>query len=230
MKTITKSLLTAGFAAITLTASPAAAQVEGKIATVDTTRAIIGTEALRTAYELVTTTYKAQIDQRTAKQQQLSDLLKPFDTNANGRLDDAELPAVQSSSSFAQIGQLEGEVASLTNQINNARIFAVEQIFAQYGTALEEVATAQQIQIVMPVSTVLYGVAEADITAQMTTALNTKVPAVGVVPPQNYRPSQQGAGLFQEIQQRLLTAQLIQQRAAQQQQQQQGNTEAPAGR
>ncbi|MEM9311592.1 MAG: OmpH family outer membrane protein, partial [Pseudomonadota bacterium] len=61
MKTITKSLLTAGFAAITLTASPAAAQVEGKIATVDTTRAIIGTEALRTAYELVTTTYKAQI-------------------------------------------------------------------------------------------------------------------------------------------------------------------------
>ena len=230
MKTITKSLLPAGFAAITLTASPAAAQVEGKIATVDTTRAIIGTEALRTAYELVTTTYKAQIDQRTAKQQQLSDLLKPFDTNANGRLDDAELPAVQSSSSFAQIGQLEGEVASLTNQINNARIFAVEQIFAQYGTALEEVATAQQIQIVMPVSTVLYGVAEADITAQMTTALNTKVPAVGVVPPQNYRPSQQGAGLFQEIQQRLLTAQLIQQRAAQQQQQQQGNTEAPAGR
>lgn len=229
MKTITKMLVSAGLAAAAMTSAPAAAQVEGKMATVDTSRAIIGTNALRSAYELVTTTYKAQIDQRTAKQQQLSDLLKPFDTNANGRLDDAELPAVQSSSSFGQIQQLEGEVAALTNQVNNARIFAVEQIFAQYGAALEEVANTQQIQLIIPVGSVLYGRAEADVTDQIIASLNTKVPSVGVVPPQNYRPSQQGAGLFQEIQQRLLTAQLIQQRQ-QQQQQAQGNTEAPAGR
>ncbi|MEE4288624.1 MAG: OmpH family outer membrane protein [Erythrobacter sp.] len=234
MKTIIKTLAATGPIAIGLAAAaaltaaaPAAAQVEGRIATVDTTRAIIGTEALRNAYETVTTTYKAQIDQRAARQQQLTDLLKPFDTNGNGRLDEAEIPGLQNASNFQQIQQIEAEVAGLTDQVNDARIFAIEQIFAQYGAAIEEVANTQQIQIIMPVGSVLYGRAEADITGQVTTALNAKVPSVGVVPPQNYRPSQQGAGLFQEIQQRLVTAQIMQQR---QQQQQQGNTEAPAGR
>ena len=229
MKTLTKLLGTVGIAAAAFTAAPAAAQVEGKMATVDTARVIIGTNALRTAYELVTTTYKAQIDQRTAKQNELTELLRPFDTNGNGRIDEAELPALQGASNFQQFQQLEGEVASLTNQVNNARGFAVEQIFQQYAPAVEEVATAEQIQMIGPVVSVLYARQEADVTAKITEALNVKVPSVGVVPPQNYRPSQQGAGLFQEIQQRLLTAQLIQQRQ-QQQQQQQGNTQAPAGR
>ncbi len=228
MKTITKIIGGAGLALAALTTAPALAQVEGKMATVDTTRAIIGTDALRGAYELVTTTYKAQIDQRTAKQQELTELLRPFDTNANGRIDEPELPALQGASNFSQFQQLEGEVASLTNQVNNARIFAVEQIFQQYAAAVEQVANADQIQIMMPVDSVLYARNGADVTAKVTAALNTAVPNVGVVPPQNYRPSQQGAALFQEIQQRLLRAQLIQQR--QQQQQQQGNAQAPAGR
>lgn len=227
MKTMTKILGAAGLAAAALTAAPAAAQVDGKIASVDTTRAIIGTDALRGAYELVTTTYKAQIDQRTAKQQELTTLLQPFDTDNNGRIDDAELPALQNASNFQQFQTLEGEVNSLTNQVNNARIFAVEQIFQRYAEAVEQVAEADQIQMILPVNSVLYARTEADVTAKITAALNTIVPSVGVVPPQNYRPSQQGAQLFQEIQQRLLTAQILQQR---QQQQQQGNAQAPAGR
>lgn len=228
MKTLAKILGAAGLAAAALTTVPAAAQVESKMATVDTTRAIIGTDALRGAYELVTTTYKAQIEQRTAKQSELTELLRPFDSNSNGRIDDGELPALQNASNFQQFQTLEGEVNSLTSQVNNARIFAVEQIFQQYAAAVEEVANAEQLQMILPINSVLYARTEADITTKITAALNTKVPSVGVVPPQNYRPSQQGAQLFQEIQQRLLTAQLLQQR--QQQQQQQGNTQAPAGR
>lgn len=228
MKTLAKILGAAGLAAAALTTVPAAAQVESKMATVDTTRAIIGTDALRGAYELVTTTYKAQIEQRTAKQSELTELLRPFDSNSNGRIDDGELPALQNASNFQQFQRLEGEVNSLTSQVNNARIFAVEQIFQQYAAAVEEVANAEQLQMILPINSVLYARTEADITTKITAALNTKVPSVGVVPPQNYRPSQQGAQLFQEIQQRLLTAQLLQQR--QQQQQQQGNTQAPAGR
>ncbi len=229
MNTLAKTLACAGLAACAFVAAPASAQSATKVATVDTSRAIIGTNALRTAYESITTTFKAQIDQRTAKQQQLSDLLKPFDANANGQLDDAELPAVQGSSQFTQIQQLEGEVNSLSNQVNVARIYAVEQIFNQYGAALQEVAAAQSIQLIMPVGAVLYGTAESDVTTQVIASLNTKIPSVGVVPPENYRPSQQGAGLFQEIQERLLTAQLIQQQRAQQGQAE-GNTQAPAGR
>ncbi|KPQ23411.1 MAG: periplasmic chaperone for outer membrane proteins Skp, partial [Porphyrobacter sp. HL-46] len=43
-----------------------------------------------------------------------------------------------------------------------------------------------------------------------------------------WQPSREGVQLYQDIQQRLLTAQRLQQQ--QQQQQQQGNPEAPAGR
>ncbi len=229
MNIFAKTLACAGLAACAFVSAPAMAQSATKVATVDTSRAIIGTNALRTAYESISTTFKAQIDQRTAKQQQLADLLKPFDANANGQLDDAELPAVQGSSQFTQIQQLEGEVNSLSNQVNVARIYAVEQIFNQYGAALQEVATAQKIQLIMPVGAVLYGTAESDVTTQVIALLNTKIPSVGVVPPENYRPSQQGAGLFQEIQERLLTAQLIQQQRAQQGQTE-GNNQAPAGR
>ena len=62
---------------------------------------------------------------------------------------------------------------------------------------------------------------------QITTALNAKVPSVGIVPPQGWQPARESVQLYQDIQQRLLTAQMLQQR---QQQQQQGNPQAPAGR
>ena len=233
MKTLSKKLAIAGLALSALSASPAAAQVAGGIATVDTPGAIIGTNALRTAYESVNTTYQTQLTTTQTKRQELSELLKPFDTNGNQSLDDAELPAVQNSPQFADIQRLETEIANLTTQVNDARIFAIEQIFAQYGAALEEVATQQQVQMVMPLNTVLYAKQDADITAQISAALNTKVPSVGVVPPSDWRRSQQGANLFQEIQQRLIMARLRQQQAAQAQQgtgQPAANTQAPQGR
>ena len=199
------------------------------MATIDTSGAIIGTEALKNAYDLVNTTYKAQIDTATAKRQELSTMLQPFDTNGNGSLDEAELPAVQQSSQLADIQRLEGEIAGLSNQVTDARVFAVEQILAQYPAALDEVAQQQQIQLVFPVSSVQFARREADISQLVTTNLNTKVPSVSVVPPQGYRRSQQGFAVFQEIQQRLIAARIRAQREAQAQQQQ-GNTGAPAGR
>lgn len=87
--------------------------------------------------------------------------------------------------------------------------------------------TAQQIKLVLDPGSLMFAVPEADITQQVTTALNAKVPSVGIVPPQGWQPARESVQLFQEIQQRLITAQMIQQR---QQQQQQGNAQAPAGR
>lgn len=225
MTPFTKSLAAASLALGASLASPAAAQVTGRVATVDTSGAIIGTEALQNAYEQVNTTYKAQIDNAQAKRQELSNALQPFDTNSNGSLDDAELPAVQASPQLATIQRLEGEINALTEQVADARIYAVEQLLAQYPAALEEVANQQQIQMVLPVGSVQFARREADITQAITTALNTKVPSVGVVPPQGYRRSQQGTAIFQDIQQRLIAARL---RAAQEAQQ--GNAQAPAGR
>ncbi|GMN02827.1 OmpH family outer membrane protein [Erythrobacter sp. MTPC3] len=230
MKLMTKILAPAGLAlaAVAVTA-PASAQVDGRIATADISRAILGTTALQTAYQQVSTTYAAQIETRRTKQQQLTALLQPFDTNGNGQVDEAEVQAVQNSPNLAQIQTLEGEIGAINNQVNNARIYAVEQVLAQYPAAVQEIAEAQQIGAVLQPEAIQFASESADITPQVTTSLNAKVPSVGIVPPNGYRPSRNGAQVFQQIQQTLLTAQLIQQQQAQQAQQQ-GAAAAPEGR
>ncbi len=226
MKLLSKMLAATGLAALALSA-PAAAQVQGRIATADVSRAVLGTSALQNAYNQIGTQYQAQIEQRSTKQNQLAELLRPFDTNSNGQLDESELPSVQGSASWTQIQTLEQEMQAITNQVNAARIYAVEQILQQYPAALTEVTTQQQIVMVLQPDTVQFAAEGADITQQITTSLNTKVPSVQVVPPANYRPSRNGAQIFQEIQQTLVTAQLMQQ---QQQAAQQGQQPAPTGR
>ncbi len=231
MKLLVKSLAAASLAACAISAVPATAQVQGRVATLDISRAIIGTSALQTAYNQVSTTYSAQIETRRTKSQERQTLLQGFDTNSDNEVNDAELQAAQSSPQFAQLQTLEQEIAQLTNQIDAGRIFAIEQIFAQYPAALQEVVTQQQIQMVMVPASVLYAPQEADITQQVTTSLNTKVPQVGIVPPAGWQPTRQGVQLFQEIQQTLVAAQVLQQRQqAAQQQQQQGNQQTPQGR
>lgn len=228
MKRFIKTLGAAGLAAGALiAATPAAAQVQGQMATADISRAILGTTALQTAYNQVGTTYAAQIEQRATKQQQLTQLLQPFDSNGDGQLAESELAGVQQSPNFSQIQTLEQEIAGLNNQVNAARVYAVEQIFAQYPAALTEVAQAQNVAIVFQPDMLQYAAQGADITSAITTSLNAKVPSVEIVPPANYRPNQNAAQIFQEIQQTLLRAQIMQQQQAAQQGQQQA---APAGR
>ncbi|MEP3420144.1 MAG: OmpH family outer membrane protein [Erythrobacter sp.] len=226
---LTKMLAPAGLALCALAAAaPAAAQVDGRFATADISRAIIGSSALQTAYNQIGTTYAAQIEQRQTKQQELTTLLQPFDVNGNGQLDEGELPAVQAAPNFAQIQTLEQEVAALTNQVNAARVYAVEQILAQYPAALTEVTTAQQIVIVFQPDTLQFAAEGADITSQISTSLNTKVPSVAIVPPADWRPSRNAAQIFQDIQQTLVQAQLLQQQQAAQAGQ--PAAQAPTGR
>jgi Skp family chaperone for outer membrane proteins len=227
MTIFSKLLAPASVALCALAAIPAQAQVEGRIATVDISRAVLGTTAFQTAYEQVNTTYATQNDLRRTKAQERQTLLATFDTNGDKQVDDAELAAKQSSPDFAKLQTLEQEIQGLTNQIDAARVYAVEQVITQYGAALEEVTTKQQIKIVIAPDSLLFAAPEADVTQQITTALNAKVPSVGIVPPQGWQPARESVQLYQEIQQRLLTAQMMQQR---QQQQQQGNPQAPAGR
>ncbi len=230
MTIFSKLLAPAAVALCAAAAMPAQAQVDGKIATVDISRAVLGTTAFQTAYEQVNTTYAQQNELRRTKAQERQTLLQSFDTNGDKQVDDAELAAKQNSPQFTQLQTLEQEIQALTNQIDAARVYAVEQVIVQYGAALQEVVTKQQIKLVIDPATVMFTVPEADITQQITTALNAKVPSVGIVPPQGWQPARESVQLFQEIQQRLMAAQVMQQRQQQAQQQQQGNPQAPAGR
>lgn len=230
MTIFSKLIAPAAVALCAVAAIPAQAQVEGKIATVDISRAVLGTTAFQTAYEQVNTTYAQQNELRRTKAQERQTLLQSFDTNGDKQVDDAELAAKQNSPQFTQLQTLEQEIQALTNQIDAARVYAVEQVITQYGAALQEVVTRQQIKLVIDPATVMFTVPEADITQQITTALNAKVPSVGIVPPQGWQPARESVQLYQEIQQRLMAAQVMQQRQQQAQQQQQGNPQAPAGR
>lgn len=227
MTIFSKLIAPAAVALCAVAAVPAQAQVEGRIATVDIARAVLGTTAFQTAYEQVNQTYAQQNELRRTKAQERQTLLATFDTNGDKQVNDAELAAKQKSPDFTKLQTLEQEIQALTNQIDSARVYAVEQVILQYGAALQEVVTKQQIKVVLDPNSLLFVTPEADVTAQITTALNAKVPSVGIVPPQGWQPARESVQLFQEIQQRLMAAQLMQQR---QQQQQQGNPQAPAGR
>lgn len=226
MTVLAKLIAPAGLALAALAVVPAHAQAEGRYAVVDIARTIIGTTALQTAYNQVNTTYSAQNEQRRAKAQERQTLLATFDKNGDKQVDDAELAAKQNSADFTKLQTLEGEIQALNNQIDGARIYAVEQLLVQYGPALQDVVTRQQIKIVLDPGTVLFAVPEADITPQVTTALNAKVPAVGITPPPGWQPSREGVQIYQQIQQTLLAAQQLQaQRPAEG-----GNDAAPSGR
>jgi Skp family chaperone for outer membrane proteins len=228
MKRLAKLFAPAGLALTALGALPAHAQVEGRIATVDITGTVIGTTAFANAYDEVNRTYKQQIDLRRTKAQESQTLLAKFDTNGDKNIDDAETAkAKQNTTDYKKLELLDQEIKALGNQIDGARIYAVEQVLLQYGAALQEVTSAEKVNLVIDPGSLLFALPEADITAKVAAVLNTKVPAVGVVPPAGWQPSRESVQIYQEIQQRLVTAQLIQQ---QQQQQQQGNPAAPVGR
>ena len=85
-----------------------------------------------------------------------------------------------------------------------------------------------RIQVVLTPDVVVYAPQQANITQQVTTAVNAKVPSVAIVPPQNWRPTRNAVAIYQQIQQTLATVQAIQ--AQQQQAAQQPNTQVPSGR
>lgn len=228
MTRLAKLIAPVGLVLAATAALPAHAQVDGRMATVDVSRTIIGSTAFQAAYEQVNTTYASQNELRRTKAQERQTMLTKFDKNGDKQVDDTEQAAMQKSPDFAKLQTLEQEIQGLNNQIDGARVYAVEQIIMQYSSALQDVTTQEQIKLVIDPNSLLYAPPEADITQKVTAALNARVPAVGVVPPSGWQPSREGVQLYQEIQQRLaIAAQLQQQQAAQGQQ---GNAAAPVGR
>lgn len=230
--TVTKKLKTLGIASglalcgIAATV-PASAQVSGKVATSSVSRAVLGTTALQTALGQVRTTYAAQLQTAQAKQAELEGLIRGFDTNSDGQIDQAESAALQGAPNFTQIQTLRQEISGIEEQVSAAQVYAVEQVLTQYQAALGEVSTQQQIAMVIDPASLQYAGDGADITGAVTTSLNSKVSQVQIVPPANWRPNPNAVQVMQEINTILRIQQARQEQA---QQQQAGNQQAPTGR
>lgn len=226
MKLFTKSLAAASIAGAAIVAMPVSAQVSGNIGVVNAPAAIAASNALRTAYQQIGQTYSAQITQIQQKQQQAETLLQQLDTNSDGNLDQTEQQAAQNAPQAQQIQTLEREIAQLSNQVDSARVYAVQQILQQYGASLQTVVSQDNLQLVLSPDSVAWSAPAANINEKVVNALNSRVPSVQITPPQGWQPSQQAVAAFQQIQQLLMIASARQ--AAQQQQQQPAQAAQPA--
>ena len=228
MNTISKILPGASLAAAAMTALPASAQVTGAIGVVGAPGVVASTNAFRTAYQQIGTTYQAQTTQIQQKNQQAQTLLQQLDTNNDGNLDEAEQRAAQTAPQAQQIQTLETEVAQLTNQIEAARVYAIEQILRQYGAAIQDVQQQNNLQVILDRDAVVTAQPAAFIDEKVVAALNTRAPNVQIPPPQGWQPSQQAVNMYQQITQILMVANA--RRQAEQQGQAQPAQQQPTGR
>jgi Skp family chaperone for outer membrane proteins len=199
-------------------AAPASAQVSG-IGVADPAVVVATSQALQNAYRQISTTYAAQRTQLEQLDQQRQALIKKFDKNNDGRLDEAEQKAasVETDPTHKQIVALDAQINQVQGPVTLARAFVVEQIAQQLNAAVQQVVSGGKVQMILAPSGVLYMNDAADVTGQITGALNTRLPAVSITPPANWQPSQGTAQLFQDVQQVLLQAAVQQQQAAAQQ-------------
>jgi len=219
MTKLHKLALAAAFTTTALAApamsTTAMAQVNG-IATAELPIAVAQSQAFQTGYQQIATQYQAQRTTIEQRQQQRQQLIQTFDANGDGQLDATEQAVLQDPNNVTvqQVQAIDQEVATLQQPINLARVYVVSQVAAQYSAALQQVATTSNIQIVLQPDAIIYAPDAVNITAQVVTALNTRVPAVQIVPPADYQPTDAAVQLFQQIQQILMISAMQQQQAA----------------
>jgi len=200
-----------------LAAAPASAQVNG-IAVTDPAIAIASAQALQTAYAQIGTTFQAQRTQLEQVQEQRAGLLRQFDTNNDGQLNEEEQRAAQANTAvLQQIQGLDQQINTIQQPITQARVYVIEQLLMQYSAALQQVTTQNNIQLVLNPNNVVWTTDTVDITQKIAAALNQLAPTVSTSVPQGWQPNRQSVALYQEVQDILLSAAVQQAQQAQQQ-------------
>ncbi|TPG54150.1 OmpH family outer membrane protein [Sphingomonas glacialis] len=211
MKTYQKLML--GCAAILpalAMANSAQAQANG-VAISDPETVILTAKALDAANQSISTTYKAQLDQASARQAalqtEMATLGAPLDTNKDKRLSDEEIAAAQTARSpilakmEAAQKAAQAESARLSAPATRAQAYAIEQISQKYSAAVKTVVDAKKISLLLSANSVQYSAPAVDMTDEIKAALDAASPTVSITPPANWQPSQQTVQLQQQFQQ-----------------------------
>ncbi|WP_284125037.1 OmpH family outer membrane protein [Parerythrobacter aestuarii] len=229
MKLFTKTSLATALAlgATAAIAVPAHAQVAG-IATSSPEATILQSQARINAYQQISTTYAAQIQQITTMRNEINTLQQGLDTNGDRTVTQAEIdaqPAV-----WSQIEAKEQQVEQVSMPILMAQYYVLEQLLERYGAAQNQVIQQKNIQIMLTPEAFQYAAEGANVTPDILAALNTMVPTVTTTPPSQYQPRRDVVQLHQTIQQLIIAA--ARQQAATQQAQgaQQPAPQQPSGR
>ena len=177
------------------TAATATAQVAG-IAVGDPEAAVANSKAWATARTQIQTTYKAQLDQANTRRQAITTELQPLvaayqkaaaapgATEASLR---TQAQAIQTREQTAN-----AELQRLTAPASRAQAYAIEQISAKLPDAVNGAVRAKNVSLLLRPNAALFANPTADITSAITAELDRTVPTVGITPPANWQPGQQG--------------------------------------
>lgn len=186
--------------ALAVSATPAVAQSKLGIAVVNVDAAIGQSAAAQTATQQMQVTYKANIDdinnRQTALQTELKQKQDAFEAAA--RAAGAKPTPAQTTALQTQYDALrrraqeaENELQQLQVPIQRARAYVIEQIAAKLEDGFKNVMTKNKVDLLLKEGAVEAYQPSVDLTAALVTELNTLVPTVGIVPPQNWQPGGQ---------------------------------------
>ncbi|MEO6153974.1 MAG: OmpH family outer membrane protein [Croceibacterium sp.] len=202
MSNYLKPALAAGLAlaaiASPLAISPAAAQAAAAGGTIRGIGVVnlAGIMANSNAYKTATTqravTYKAQIDQATARRNAIAQQLQPLYTKLqnDSRATAPNQAALQQQA--AQIQQIEQagqqELQQIVAPVSLSQAYVEEQIQDKLAAAIEAAAKKQNISLVLTPDNVVYAASSYNLNQAVLAELNTMVPSVQLVPPQGWLP------------------------------------------
>ena len=202
MKTFTKFLLASALVAPGMLVAATGAQAQA-VAIADPNTAVSKSKAFVTAMGQIRTQYKVQLDQvdarRTAIQKEIDPLLATLDTNHDGTVSEDEINAAQAAKSpaLATIQQKQAaaqqELGKLEEPAARAQAYVVEQISAKLQSAVQAAIAERNVSVLLKPAAVMYVQPTADLTPVITAKLDGLVPSVGITPPANWQPGQQGA-------------------------------------
>ncbi|MXO58252.1 OmpH family outer membrane protein [Altererythrobacter salegens] len=195
---LSKPALAAGLALATLASpaavSPAAAQQVAGIGIVNAPLVIANSNAFKTAQQQRQVTYKAQIDQATARRQAIATQLQPM--VAKLQADSQAANAAQNQASLQQqyntIQQIQQsgqqELQEILAPVSLSQAYVEEQITDQLATAVQNAATKKNVTLVIGPDSVLYAAAPYNLNQAVLDELNTLIPSAQIVPPQGWLP------------------------------------------
>jgi Skp family chaperone for outer membrane proteins len=200
----------------------ASAQTAG-IATASPDAAILSAKAFAAANTQISTTYKAQLDQAAQQDQALNTQIRTLiDTNKDGQISQAELAAGQNPQSAIgqQVKAAQDKASPAIDQLRQpaikAQAYALEMISQKYEPALQAVAKAKNINIVLAPNAIQYAPPATDITEAVIAEIDRTTPTVAITPPANWQPNQDTVQLLNQYRQAVYVNELRRQQAAQQ--------------
>jgi outer membrane protein len=188
MKTMFKIAAVSAVAFAGAIALPSMASAQVAIADVD--QAVGQSNAFVLAENQIKLTHKAAFDQVTAARAELQKLYAVLDTNKDKQVSQPELDAAVAAKrpEIALIDAKNAQVNAAGQPIAKARAYSQEQIVGKLEAALKQVMTTKRLTLILAPQAAVYALPAADVTTDITNALNTLVPQVSITPPANWQP------------------------------------------